>query len=408
MVESLPLSIMASRPHPVLWFRRRPRATDLTIALIVAAIAVAGVVFNDPADTLPGYPIPRAANAFAVIIVAVGGLALIWRRIKPIPVLLVTVAMLILREKMHFISGADSIPPLIAAYTVGAYVESRRRVTWVAAGVLLIVAFVNIIDERLTSTSDYIASIIANTIIFATAFLLGDNIRQRRQRLADLQQRNAFLEREQGMLADRAVADERTRIARELHDVVAHSVSVMAIQAGGARRVVHTKPQLAEEALTVIEATARKTLEELRGLLGVLRTDHADQAHAPQPGIGDLTDLINGDPTLDVKLTVEGASALTPAMVDLSAYRIVQEALTNVRKHAGTTSAAVAVAIRYLPDSVEVEVVDDGRGAAANQTGGGHGLVGMRERAALCGGKLDAGPRPGGGWIVRATLPVAT
>jgi signal transduction histidine kinase len=142
-------------------------------------------------------------------------------------------------------------------------------------------------------------------------------------------------------------------------------------------------------------------------LLGVLRTSEPVPENAPQPGISDLETLVNADPKLAVTLTVNGEQTPMPAMVDLSAYRIVQEALTNVRKHAGLTSAAVAVAIRYLPDSVEVEVVDDGRGAAANESGGGLGLTGMRERAALCGGRLDAGPRQGGGWFVRATLPVA-
>jgi signal transduction histidine kinase len=398
---------MATRPHPVLWFRRHPRVADAVLAVIIAALAVAVIVSFKTDDTPAGLRVPRHADALSVGLVLVGGLSLIWRRVKPLPVLVVSLAMLILRERLNYPDGGDSLAPIIAAYTVAVTTDIRRRLAWIAGMVLAVLTFFTFFDFGIITTTNFIGVVVSNVVIFGTAFLLGDNMRQRRQRLVDLQQRNAFLEREQGLLADRAVSAERTRIARELHDVVAHSVSVMAIQAGGARRVVHTKPDLAVEALTTIETTARQTLDELRDLLGVLRTSDPTPENGPQPGISDLETLVHADPKLAVTLTVNGDQTAVPAMVDLSAYRIVQEALTNVRKHAGPTSAAVAVAIRYLPNSVEVEVIDDGRGAAANQSGGGHGLTGMRERAALCGGRLDAGPRQGGGWFVRATLPVA-
>jgi signal transduction histidine kinase len=398
---------MATRPHPILWFRRHPRVADALLAVVLAALAVAVMVTYEPDDTLSGLRIPRSADVFAVLLVAAGALSLIWRRVKPLPVLVVSLSLLILRERLNYPSGSDLLAPIIAAYTVAVTTDARRRLAWIAGSVLAVVTFFTLFDLGAITTENLVGSLVSNVVVLGTAFLLGDNMRQRRQRLVDLQQRNAFLEREQGLLADRAVVAERTRIARELHDVVAHSVSVMAIQAGGARRVVHTKPDLAVEALTTIETTARQTLDELRNLLGVLRTSEPVPENAPQPGISDLETLVNADPKLAVTLTVNGEQTPMPAMVDLSAYRIVQEALTNVRKHAGLTSAAVAVAIRYLPDSVEVEVVDDGRGAAANESGGGLGLTGMRERAALCGGRLDAGPRQGGGWFVRATLPVA-
>jgi signal transduction histidine kinase len=398
---------MATRLHPVLWFRRHPRVADAVLAVIIAALAVAVIVSFKADDTPAGLRVPRHADALSVGLVLVGGLSLIWRRVKPLPVLVVSLAMLILRERLNYPDGGDSLAPIIAAYTVAVTTDIRRRLAWIAGMVLAVLTFFTFFDFGIITTTNFIGVVVSNVVIFGTAFLLGDNMRQRRQRLVDLQQRNAFLEREQGLLADRAVSAERTRIARELHDVVAHSVSVMAIQAGGARRVVHTKPDLAVEALTTIETTARQTLDELRDLLGVLRTSDPTPENGPQPGISDLETLVHADPKLAVTLTVNGDQTAVPAMVDLSAYRIVQEALTNVRKHAGPTSAAVAVAIRYLPNSVEVEVIDDGRGAAANQSGGGHGLTGMRERAALCGGRLDAGPRQGGGWFVRATLPVA-
>jgi len=253
-------------------------------------------------------------------------------------------------------------------------------------------------------------------VVFSTAFILGDNIRRRRLRVTDLEHLAERLRHEQVLLAERAVSEERARIARELHDVVAHSMSLMVVQAGGARRLVATQPERATEALAVIEETGRQALIEMRRLLGVLRTDQvATPAGAPargssaaapiappQPSLQSLEQLTE-TPDLPVVLTVEGTAPKLSATTDLSGYRIVQEALTNVRKHAGPASAEVLV--RYGANAVEIAVVDDGRGAAAAPATTGHGLIGMRERAALCGGHLHAGPKQGGGWVVAARLP---
>ena len=397
---------MANRPRPVQWFRQHPHMADALLALVVAVLAIASITNQD----LPEATI-RATDGWAIALVTLTGLCVAWRRRWPLAVLLGSLALIFIRQTvLRYPDGSDTLAPLIAAYTVGVLTEARQRFIAIVGGVLGVMTIFTFVEAGVRSKPELLGNALANVIIFGTAFLLGDNIRRRRQRLADLQERNNVLEREQVLLAANAVSAERTRIARELHDVVAHSVSVIAIQAGGARRIVHTRPELASEALSTIETTARQTLDELRRLLGVLRTADDAGKQQPQPGVNDvigLIGLVDADPDRPVRLHVEGLPRPLPAMVDLSAYRIVQEALTNVRKHAGPTSALVDISVRYLPDALEVEVTDDGRGAAANRSeANGYGLTGMRERASLCGGHLDAGPRRGGGWFVRARLPI--
>jgi signal transduction histidine kinase len=206
--------------------------------------------------------------------------------------------------------------------------------------------------------------------------------------------------------ARKAVAQERSRITRELHDVLAHSVSVMTVQASAVRRLLTPEQEREREALMTVEETGRQALAEMRRLVGIMREDDEVAALAPQPGLGTLPALVEQvrQSGLPVELTVEGTPVKLPAGVDLSAYRIVQEALTNTLKHAGPAHAWVAV--RYAGEDVEIEVANDGLSDNAGD-GGGHGLVGMRERVALCGGELESGPRPGGGYKISARLPVA-
>jgi signal transduction histidine kinase len=225
---------------------------------------------------------------------------------------------------------------------------------------------------------------------FGAAWVLGDAARQREIRKQEA--------------AERAVADERTRIARELHDVVAHHVGVIAVQAEAAAAVLPDRPDHAATAVDAISTTARDAMSELRRLLGVLRSEPGDATLAPQPGTGDVDRLVRSvrDTGVPVDLLVEGDARPLPAAVELSAYRIVQEALTNVIKHAG--AARVQVVLRYEPDGLGVSVRDDGRGSLAPPTGG-HGLLGMRERVDLFGGELRVGPRTEGGFEVAARLP---
>jgi signal transduction histidine kinase len=203
--------------------------------------------------------------------------------------------------------------------------------------------------------------------------------------------------------AGRVVAEERLRIAQELHDIVGHSMSVIAVQAGVGAHVLDAHPEQARVALETISATSRGTLTEMRRLLGVLRDDDGDRSNAPAPGLGDVPGLVADVRAagVPVALRVDGDGAAVPPGVELAAYRVVQEALTNVIKHAGATTR-VDVTVHHLPSSLGVEVVDDGAGPSG---GAGHGLLGMRERVELWGGELSVGPGPDGGFRVAALLP---
>jgi signal transduction histidine kinase len=225
--------------------------------------------------------------------------------------------------------------------------------------------------------------------------------------IRDRDRRTELAERERELAAREAVVEERARIARELHDVIAHNVSMMVVQAGAERRVVDGEANgSTREVLQTIEQIGRGALTEMRRLLGMLRSD-AEQPLAPQPGLDDVATLVTQvrEAGLPVELHVDGERRALPAGIELSAYRIVQEALTNALKHAGDARATVR--IRYGVDSLDLEIVDDGPGGVARANGGGHGLVGMRERVALYGGRFHASRNPGGGFAVRAQLPLA-
>jgi signal transduction histidine kinase len=395
---------MATRTRLISWGRRHPFHADTALAIVITALTIIGLAQSVAPTDATTKPTTWLTYALA----SAACLAIAWRRRWPLAVLLVSLTLVVAGDVLHFTESAAQLAPIIAAYTVGAHTEARRRLLWIAGTVIGGLAVFNLLGAIIRARPELVAITVSNTIVFGTAFLLGDNIRRRRQRLAELEHQNAALKRERDLQSANAVAAERARIARELHDVVAHSVSVIAIQAGGARRLIHTKPDRAVEALSVIETSARQTLDELRRLLGVLRVDGSDAATdtAPQPRLADLDHLLLADPALPVTYHVEGDPVTLPAVVELAAYRIVQEALTNVRKHAGPTCAEVTV--RYSLRDIAIDVADDGWGAAADPTDPGHGLTGMRERAALCGGTVTAGPRPGGGWHVHALLPIGT
>jgi signal transduction histidine kinase len=228
-----------------------------------------------------------------------------------------------------------------------------------------------------------------------------------RRVLGDRDRRLRLAERERDLAAREAVVEERARIARELHDAIAHNVSMMVVQAGAERRVLEGAGRgSTHETLQAIEQIGRGALTEMRRMVGMLRGDDDDPL-APQPGLADLPMLVDQvrDAGLPVEFAVEGEAQPLPVGLELSAYRIVQEALTNALKHAGDAHASVRV--RYGPESLELEIVDDGPGAAAPVAGAGHGLVGMRERVALYGGTFAAGrDGAGGGFAVRVLLPV--
>jgi len=297
-----------------------------------------------------------------------------------------------------------------AAYSLGAHASFRRA----AAGLAIVTPIVYMLGHRgelsLTFSSGEQGGHEAVILAFLQlgAFWLAGVFVHARRRAAALAAQNAAAQRR----AEQAAAAERARIARELHDIVAHHLSVIVLQAAGARALGETAPGKPAEALEKIENSARQALAETRSLLGVLRDPDEEAGLAPQPGIGELDSLAASVRAagLPVNLVIDGELAALPATVDVSVYRIVQEALTNVLKHAGPARADVTIGRE--PDAVTIEVTDDGTaqpGTAqpdGEPAGGGHGLAGMRERAAVFGGELAAGPRPGGGFAVRARLPL--
>src|SRR4051794_2575725 len=289
----------------------------------------------------------------------------------------------------------------VALYSVAAHCDRRRAIV----GGVIVAAFVLLFEIPALVEGGRVDDLAGEWLFLGGVWLLGRWVRQRRQRTADLERQAADLEADRSALAREAVADERARIAREMHDAVAHSVSVMVLQAGAAEQVLASSPERARESLVTIQDTGREAIVELRRMLGLLRDPVADASLAPQPGVGRLDALLEQVRAagLPVELTVEGEPRRLPPGIDRSAYRIVQEGLTNTLKHAGPAHASVR--LRYDDRALELEVLDDGHGPQ-DAGGGGFGLLGMRERAALYGGVLAADARPGGGYSLRARLPL--
>jgi signal transduction histidine kinase len=348
-------------------------------------------------------PVLAPREALAVVVV-LWTLALLMRRRFPFasPVLVFFLYAAVSFADRDAVSSLDTgaFTLLLAFWAVGAQEESRQA----AAGVAIGCATVAVLIERdlQIDPSNGVEEVMLGVCVALAAFVL----ERRARRAAALEERAVRLEEEREENERAAVAEERRRIARDLHDVVAHGVGVMTVQAGAARLLLEDDPARAREPLLAVEQAGRQALAELRRLLGILRRDERDAGLRPQPGLADLGELVAQARRagLPVELVVEGAPVALPAGVDLAAYRIVQEGLTNTHKHAGPARAGVAV--RYGPDTLELEITDDGR--AGTNGGGGHGLVGMRERVALYDGRLEAGPRPEGGFTIRAHLPLDT
>jgi signal transduction histidine kinase len=330
---------------------------------------------------------------------------LAWRRRAPAEVLLLVTGAFavstVLLQRPDEPPAGVFLALILAFYSVGANCEERRGLL-VGGGALGVIAAVDLARGAFQAHGGARSGA---WLVFGIAWLAGREVRRRRRELAGLRDRAGQLEREREEKARTAVAEERGRIARELHDVVAHSVSVMVVQAQAGPRLLD-EPQRARGAFRSIEASGREALVELRRLLGILRTADEQLAIGPQPGLGSLPSLVEQirNAGLPVELHVEGEQVPLPPGVDLSAYRIVQEALTNTLKHAGRAQADIV--LRYRTAALELEVLDTGVGAAASGNGTGHGLIGMRERVGLYGGVFEAGPRAQGGYAVRARLPL--
>src|SRR5918993_4031624 len=388
--------------------RRLPASAwvfDSALALVAAGLATALLVpLVVSVPVARGVPVGMLALGYVLVLLHTLPLAV--RRRFPGTVLALSVA-----SGLAF--AALFLPPfflgpaiLVAVYSVAAYGDR-----WVSlAG--LVVAELGLAAVWFTPAMLERSTFLLFMGFIAVAWVLGHFVGDRQLYAAQLEERTAELERAREELARQAVTEERLRLARELHDVVAHAMSVIAVQSGVGAHVAASRPEEVGKALAAIKATSRGALEELRRLLGVLRQDNEPQASlTPVPGLANLDSLLAevGKAGLAVRLRVEGTPAPLPAGVDLSAYRIVQEALTNVVKHAGPARAQVVVG--YRDQDVRVEVTDDGRGVTAPTSNGrarvGHGLIGMRERVQVFGGDLEVGPGPVGGFRVAARLPFA-
>lgn len=375
-------------------FSRWPRVSDSILAIVVFLWSV--FISDEPNQDLAIRAVSDLPlTAILVYVVASG--ALYWRRSQPLIVLGVDLAALALLMGL----GPYSLWAMpFALYSVGRYAISDQ---WNYYGVTaaLALATIGMFDDGET-----IGNIGFGLVFVFLVWYIGRRNRIRGDYLILFQERAAQLEREQTAEARRAVAEERTRIARELHDVVAHRVSLMTVQAGAAKTVAADDPEAALQAMEAVEQAGRTTLGELRHLLGVLRPETEDYALSPQSGIADIPRLVEHlrEAGLEVSLTMDDVPTDLPARVELSTYRIVQEALTNVLKHAGS---GVRTEVRLASDNheVNIEVRDNGHGTTI-LPGSGHGIAGMRERAQLLGGNLDAGPRPEGGFQVVAHLPI--
>ncbi len=388
-----------AHPQPIAWLRTHPRAADGLLALVIVAAAIPAHLVgqtsvNDPNQLDPTW--------WTVLLVLAGTAPVYWRRTHS----LVAGSVVITAEVTALfigVGGAAFIGSVVAVYSIGANTSGVRRTqVMTAIAVMIGLLFVAGWIDGLSLLDEFIST----GVLLITAFVLGDNLRRRRQQNASLAERAERAEREQGLLAEQRVAAERTRIARDLHDVVAHSVSLMVIQAAAARRSLADAPELAATALETIESTGRQTMTELRSILGVLRTDAEPLGAppAPPPSLTNL-DLLAGFDDLPVELTIDGDVAALPDSASVTGFRLIQEALTNVRRHAGRVGQ-VAVRLHVTADNVAITVTDDGRGAGSLAAPDGFGIVGMRERVAAVGGTVTAGPRPGGGWQVRASLPI--
>jgi signal transduction histidine kinase len=396
------------------WIQSHPLAADavLAAALLGAALVSSAVEIENRDALDPSYRPPSTAVLIAGVAPMVVPMAL--RRWAPLSTLVACTAGFLL-SRVVLDAGDATITTIVlslAVYSAAAHGLPRWR-NWVCAACLVAVMAelwrevnVDVPPELQNVLLVQILALLLNLVLFCAMWALGAAVGSGRRRARELLARTVELEHEREENARRAVFDERVRIARELHDVVAHHVSMMGVQAGAARVVIDRDPVRATEALASIEESSREAVLELHRLLGFLRQAGDPDALAPQPGLGQLPALAASmsDAELTVDVRVEGEERPLPATVDVSAYRIVQEALTNALKHAGASRADVH--LRYWPDALELEIVDNGHpNGASPSASGGLGLIGMRERAALHGGQLSAGPAAGSGFAVRVTLP---
>ncbi|MFC4036725.1 sensor histidine kinase [Streptomyces polygonati] len=391
------------------FFRRHPTWVDSFWAVVLLGVCAVWVVAERQFAPAAG---PAAAVPLSLALAAVVAL----RRRVPERMLLLAIGTGLIQLALDVHTNPGDAAFVVIIYTCasnGTRWSSRLAlVAGLAAAPLSTLRWPS--HDRESTAWTWLIQTFFLTVIFALSWVVGDRLRTRRAYYAELEERNARLHREREAQSRAAVAAERARIARELHDVVAHNVSVMVVQADGAAYVLDAAPDQAKQALATISTTGRQALAEMRRLLGLLRAgDDAGGEYVPQPGVEQLADLIDQvrGAGLPVRFEVAGDARPLSSGVELTAYRIVQEALTNVRKHGGD-GASASVLLGFGDSALDLLIEDDGRGARhelyeqGGRDGLGQGLIGMRERIGMVGGTLDAGPRPGGGFRISAMLPL--
>ncbi|HEX2159636.1 MAG TPA: sensor histidine kinase [Actinomycetes bacterium] len=396
----------ASRPKRLA--RDLAGLVDVLLAFGIALVQVLTVMWSERFIRSPDW---RDPDALAYLLLAAGPLALLVRRRWPLWVLATALACGLAYAARTYPEGPSQLAVYPALWTVA--MTRSRRTAWLAATwAALAVAGAELFlygDTMFDGEPLYAA-----VTVFA-AMWWAEGVRARRAYVAELRDRAERAERTREEEARRRVDEERMRIARELHDVVSHTIGVISVQAGVAAHLLHRRPDKAADSLAAIRQASDEALGELHAMLGVLREGGGEDGRAPlapAPGLAELDTLVAQAAGAGVEVTVslEGEPRRLPPAVDLAAYRVVQESLTNVARHAGASRAEVSV--RHSDGRLVVEVTDDGRARPgngpgnANGNGSGQGILGMRERARALGGSLEAGPRPGGGFRVQATLPV--
>lgn len=387
-----------------------PWAFDIALTAVLLALGAVALFTYRPDDGVEY----RDPDVLGVVLIAAFTVPVLFRRIAPLPVALVLAALNLAATVWHYPTPTGAVIMLIAVYSLGAYTVLGRGLAGLGSILGSTYLYLIVTARRFPEADDLGgAALVFVTLGFAGAWGIGRSVRAPRLHAQHLEERAAQLERTREAEVRAALAEERGQIARELHDVVAHHVSVMTVQAAGAQRSLERDPARSREAMAAIEATGRAALTEMRRIVGVLRGPDDGQpspvpGRTPQPGLADLPALIDqlAATGLPVVLHTEGAQTELPISVDLTAYRIIQEALTNTLKHAA--GAAAAVTLRHSPGELVVEVTDNGRRRPPDTDSHrpGHGLLGMRERVALYGGDLHTGTGPAGGFQVRARIPV--
>lgn len=401
MVRPLSFVVRGARTTAA-WCRAHRGAVDAIFAAIIAGLSILGAALANVSGS------ERDPDLLAYVLVVGAACGIAWRRSAPIAALVIVAGFTIPFWILDYSTVFDP-PLLLVLYSVTAHSVDRRRAWWAAGTTLLVLTAVATVGAFIDAEDLTASQAVGVAASLSMGAVVGEIVHNRRRRVIELEERAARAEAHQLAEAQQAVAAERIRIAREMHDVVAHGMSVVVVQAAAAQRVIRSDPETAAELLNTIETVGRESLTDMRRVLGVLRQrDDEAGSLAPQPTMDDIRTVVANcnEAGIPTELVVEGNEYELSAGLGVAAFRIGQEALTNVIKHAGPAAHAT-VRVEYTEDTLRIEITDDGRGAAASLSSphGGHGLIGMRERVEIYNGEFSAGPRPGGGYRVQVVFP---